>query len=89
MTHGEFDLFLIGTIIVCCVMAVFNALKNGHRGWPSMILSVAFLVFGGTVYLWRSAAAPILVDAGCALLILLICADAFMRAGSQTSRKKR
>ena len=89
MTHGEFSIFLFGTIIMCCVMSVFNVLKNGRRGWPSYILSVAFLEFAGTVYLYFAGASPILINGGTALLILLLAADFCFRAGTTQKGKKR
>jgi len=89
MTFREFDVFMMGTIIMCCVMSVFNLLKNGRRGWQGMILSAAFLVFAVTVWLWRSGAYPILFDISCATLFGLIFLDAFMRASKPQARKRR
>ena len=88
MTHGEWDLFLVGMIILCCVMSVFNALKNAHRGAAGYILSVSFLIFGGTVALYRSGAQIAYIDAGCVALLLLLGADFYFRAGTPP-RKKR
>jgi hypothetical membrane protein len=89
MTHGEFDLFLVGTILTCCVMCVFNAIKNAHRGWAGLILSVAFLVFAGTLYLYHAGAPPLVVDGSCGVLFLLLAWDFLMRAGKPTKGKKR
>ena len=89
MTHGEFDLFLVGTILMCCVMSVFNALKNGRRGWPGLILSVSFLIFAVTIYLYRTGAAPAIVGVSATVLFLLLCADFFFRVGKPPARKKR
>ena len=89
MTHREFDVFLLGTIIMCCVMAVVNLVKNGWRGWPGVILSASFIVFAITVYLWRTGAAIGFVYAGVTVLFLLLGADVFFRAGKPQGRKKR
>jgi hypothetical protein len=70
-------------------MAVFNAVKNSHRGWPGLILSVGFLVFGGTAYLYQSGASETLVKVGCGVLLLVLMADFFFRAGISPARKKR
>jgi hypothetical protein len=89
MTKGEFNIFLFGTIVMCCVMSVVNALRNGHRGWAAYILSVAFLVFAGTVYLYYTAASAILLDASYVLLFLLLVGDFYFRTGKPPSRKRR
>lgn len=89
MTVGEMDFFLVGTILMCCVMSVVNALKNKHRGWPGFILSVGFLIFAVTVYFYKTGAPELLVRGGAAVLILLLTLDIIMRAGQPAPRKKR
>ena len=88
MTHGELDLFLFGTIFMCCVMSVFNSIKNWKRGWPGMILSAGFLVFAVTVYLYKSEAPGIQVKISCVVLFLLLIADFFFRASATKVRPK-
>jgi len=89
MTFSEMDLFLVGTIFMCCLMSVINAVKNKHRGWPGMILSVGFLVFAVTIYFYKTGASQWLVRGGAAILILLLTLDVILRAGQPTPRKKR
>ncbi len=89
MTKGEMDIFLLGTMMLCAVMAVFNFIKNSKRGLSAYILSSAFLVMGGTVYMYRSDAPNLWVKIGCAVLVALLCADFLLRAGTPPPRKKK
>ena len=89
MTHREFDVFMLGTIIMCCVMAVINLVKNSHRGWQGVILSASFIVFALTAYFWRSGASQAVVYASSTLLFVLLAADVFFRAGKSQTRKRR
>lgn len=89
MTRGEFNIFLFGTIIMCCVMAVVNAVRNSHRGWSAYILSVAFIAFAGTVFLYYTRASALILDGAYALVFLLLVADFFFRTGKPPSRKRR
>lgn len=73
---------------MCCVMSVVNVLKNGYRGRSSYILSVAFLAFAVTIYLYYSAASALLLDLSYVVLFLLLGADVYFRAGKPPTRKR-
>jgi len=89
MTHYEFDVFLVGTIIMCCIMSIFNAFKNGNKGWPGLILSVSFLVFAVTIYFYKTGGSQISVKVGVAVLLMLLTLDFVLRSRKPPARKKR
>lgn len=89
MTNYEFSIFLYGTVILCCVMAVFNAVKNAKRGPQTFLLSGGFLVFAGTTYLYKTHAPELYIKIGVGVLTLLILADFYFRAGTHPGGKKR
>lgn len=88
MTRSEMDVFLWGTILLCCVMSVFNLVKNAKKGWPGTILSAGFMVFALTTYLYKTGAPQPYVVGGCVVLFLLLAADFILRAGNPPKRNR-
>lgn len=88
MTFGNIDVYMYGTMLLCAFMAVFNLIKNRKKGWAGVIMSVAFLVLGGAVYLFETGAQPKYVEAVTAVLILLLTADFVIRAGSRPQKNQ-
>ncbi len=86
---SQIDVFLLGTILLCCIMSVLNLFKNRKRGWPGLLLSAGFLVFAVIAYLWRSGASTAALDACSAFLLLLIGTDFIIRTGGPAAGKKR
>lgn len=89
MTDSDFSIFLYGTMLLCCVMAVFSAIKNSKKGLKGLLLSAGFLVFAATTYLYKTHAPELYVRIGCTVLFLLLLGDLFFRMSSPPQGKKR
>ncbi len=87
MTQQEISVFLFSVIILCALMAVFNLIRNRKRGWPAVIMSAAFLVFGGLVSLYRMDSTSSWITPGIGLLLALLAADFFLRVGNAPTRR--
>lgn len=87
MTQSEMDFFLYSLMLVCSVMAIFNAFKHRTRGWAAAFLSASFLVFGGLIYLYRTGASETLLETGTAFLFILLAADFVFRLANPPKRK--
>ena len=89
MTSSEYELFLSGAMALCALMALLVAFRYKSRGASALVMSVAFLVFGGVLYLLKSGAPQGWVTAGGILLGLLLLTDFILRAGRQVDKDKR
>ena len=87
MTQQENNVFLFSVMILCAIMAVFNLLRNRKRGWSSVILSAAFLVFGGIASIYRLNPDSSWIKPSIGLLLALVVADFFLRAGNAPNRR--
>jgi hypothetical protein len=89
LTNSEFSVFLYGTVILCCVLAIFNVVKNAKRGPVGYLLSGGFLAFAATIYLYKTDAPTLYIKVGVGVLILFLLADFYFRAGTPPAGKKR
>ncbi len=89
MSSADFELFLSGSMALCAVLALLTLLRIRSRGLAALLLSGAFLAFGATLYLLKTAAPQPLFIAAAVLTGVLLVADFAVRAGQQEEKKGR
>lgn len=84
----EFDTgpFMTGGAIICAIAAVANAFKYKKRGNSAFILSIAFLVLGGTMLLDKFQAPMAAIYAGIAVLLALLILDFIVRSDQNANK---
>ncbi|MGV3615867.1 MAG: hypothetical protein ACO1SV_11080 [Fimbriimonas sp.] len=89
MTQSEFNLFLNMVVAICAALALINLALIKRRGTSSIVLSLAFLVMGGTVLAYGQQGMSTLVTLGGVVVFLLLAADFVLRAPNQQKRRRR
>ena len=69
-------------------MALFNLTRIKTRGFSSVLLSAAFLVFGFVVYQFYGGQSMSSLQIPVGILVLLLGGDFFLRAGKGNNEKK-
>jgi hypothetical protein len=83
MTRAEFEMFLLGSAILCLVMALFNVFRAKSRGVSGYLLSCAFLAVAGALMLYRAGTDTSFVIAIGGIAFILLVADFMIRAKNQ------
>jgi len=87
LNEGQYRLFLSLAACTCAVGAMFNLLRLKSRGNSALILSAAFVVMGGLLWMIRTGAEPFLTTlAGGAVAVLLV-ADVVVRCRHRDKRR--
>lgn len=83
MTNEEFNLFLLGSAILCAMMAVFNIFRARKKGSSGYLLSGAFVAVGTALLLYRSGFSATVVSAVGVVAFVFLVADFMLRAKNQ------
>ena len=89
MTQQEFSLFLLGSAILCAVMAIFNLVRAQKKGTRGYFLSAAFIAVGAALLLYRSGYSTTVIFAIGALAFMFLVGDFVVRAKSQVLQEKQ
>lgn len=87
MNEAQYGLFLSVGTWMCAVGAIFNLFKLKGRGNAALVLSAAFLVMGGLLWMIKTHASQGLIIFGGILLAGLLAADFVIRARQQVMPK--
>jgi len=79
----QFDQYLVGAVVICGAGAVLNLFQIKRRGISAILVAVAFVILGGTLFLLHDHIAAPLVYLGGSAVFLLLLADAIMRLGKR------
>lgn len=85
MTRSQFDLFLLGSSVLCLVMTLLTLLRYKSRGLSALALAGAFAVLGGVLLLLRADVDRNIVIGGFVLVGLLLMADFALRSGDRSA----
>ena len=83
MTRAEFEMFLLGSAILCLLMAVFNILRAKSRGVSGYLLCGAFLAVACALMLYRAGTDSAFVITVGGIAFILLVADFMIRAKNQ------
>lgn len=81
------DQFLVASMGLCALGALFNLALIKRRGVNALILSLSFVVLGFTLQLYRMGGLTALSGTGFAAVIVLLIADFVLRAQNPRPRK--
>lgn len=84
MTQAEFGMFLLGSAILCLIMALVNALRVRARGSSALLMSGAFIAVGAGLMIHRGGGGTEATMAMGAVAFILLVADLMVRARNQT-----
>jgi hypothetical protein len=83
VTEAQYALFLSIGAWICALGSLFNLFKLKNRGTSALLMSSAFLVMGGALWLIKIHANQSLVTAAVAAVVLILIADFVLRARQQ------
>jgi hypothetical protein len=88
MSNDQFELFLNVCLGICAVMAALNLLRLRTQPARAILLCVAFLALGFTLFLLRSGASQTLIIVGAAVTCLCLVADFVLRSAARITKEK-
>lgn len=83
MNQSQYDLFLSVGTFLCALGAVLNLFLIKRRGNSALLLSAAFLAFGGLLWMLKSHAPQGYVTVAGVMIAILLVGDVIWRSKDQ------